>query len=123
MYSDESTFRCIKATRARVRRLQGSIRFDSCYIKTVKHPDSVMVWGCLSGAVGRDGLFFLPINPTMNGERYHTVLKDHLHPFMRFHNCTHFLQDGAPCHSFKRIRNFLADQPFEVTDCPGTVPI
>lgn len=61
MYSDESTFKCIRATKSKVRRPAGSDRFDSRYtIKTVKHPDSVMVWGCFTGNVGRGGLYFLP---------------------------------------------------------------
>ena len=64
-----------------MRRPEGSDRFDSRYTtKTVKHPDSVMVWGCFTGSVGRGGLFFLPKNVTMNGERYQDVLENHLLP-------------------------------------------
>jgi hypothetical protein len=56
MYSDESTFRCIRATRSLVRRPRGSNCFDSRFtVKTVKHHDSVMVLGCFSGAGGRGG--------------------------------------------------------------------
>jgi hypothetical protein len=44
MYSDESTFKCIRASRAKVRRPDGASRYDSKYtVKTVKHPDSVVV--------------------------------------------------------------------------------
>jgi hypothetical protein len=54
MYSDESTFRCIRSIKTRMRRAKGSDRFDSRFTSmTVKHPDSVMVWGCFSGAVER----------------------------------------------------------------------
>ncbi len=42
-------------------------------MKTVKHPDSVMVWGCFS-ASGRGGLYFLPKNSTMNSETYEKLL-------------------------------------------------
>ena len=46
MFSDESTFRCIRATKSKVRRPVGSDRYDARYtISSVKHPDSVMVWG------------------------------------------------------------------------------
>lgn len=58
----------------------------------------------------------------MNGERYQVVLEEHLLPFMRIHEATHFLQDGAPCHASKRIKNFLKEQPFEVIDWPGNSP-
>jgi hypothetical protein len=55
----------------------------------------------------------------MNGERYQEVLEEHLLPFMGIHGCTHFLQDGAPCHASKRIKTFLAQQDFQVIDWPG----
>ncbi len=123
MFSDESTFRVIRSVRTLVRRPSGSNRFDSRFtMKTVKHPASVMVWGCFSGARGRGGLFFLPQNTTMNGERYQKVLEDHLLPFMEIHGSTHFLQDGAPCHASKRIKQYLASKPFEVMDWPGNSP-
>jgi transposase len=119
MYSDESTFRCMRATMKRMRRPVGSDRFDSRYtVKTVKYPASLMVWACFSGSYGRGGIFFLPPNVTMNGERYQQVLEDHLLPFMEMHRCSHFLQDGAPCHASKRIK----DKPFEVIDWPGNSP-
>jgi hypothetical protein len=71
MYSDESTFKCLGSTRTIIRRPQGSNRYDSHYtVKTVKHPDSVMVWGSFSGTLVRAGLYFMPKNTTMNGTRY-----------------------------------------------------
>jgi transposase len=64
MFSDESTFRCIRATKTKVCRSMGSDHYDSRYtVKTVKHPESLMVWGSFSGAVGRGGPFFLPKTP------------------------------------------------------------
>ncbi len=57
MYSDESTFRCIRSIKSRVRRPKGSNRFDPRYTSTtVKHPDSVMIWACFSGNGGRGGI-------------------------------------------------------------------
>jgi transposase len=123
MYSDESTFRCIRAVRSMVRRPSGMNRFDSRYtVKTVKHPASLMVWACFSGSCGRGGIYFLPPNVTMNGERYQDVLENHLLPFMAMHRSTHFLQDGAPCHASKRIKDFLKAQSFQVIDWPGNSP-
>jgi hypothetical protein len=123
MYSDESTFRCIRSTKSKVLRPSGSNRYDSRFtVKTVKHPDQVMVWGCFSGAVGRGGLFFLPKNTTMNGQMYQTVLENHLLPFMEIHGSTHFLQDEAPCHTSKKIKEFLGTQSFQIIDWPGNSP-
>lgn len=123
MYSDESTFRCIRSIKSKVRRPSGSNRFDPRYTSlSVKHPDSVMIWGCFSGNGGRGGMYPMPKNVTMNAERYEGVLQGHLLFWMDNFRCTHFLQDGAPCHASKRIKGFLAEQSFEVIDWPGNSP-
>jgi len=45
MYSDESTFHCVRNIRKMVRRPSGSNRFDTKYTaQTVKYLDSVMIW-------------------------------------------------------------------------------
>ena len=70
MCSDESTFCTIRSRSKSIRRPMGSNRYDPKYIvKTVKHPDSVMVWGCFS-AKGPSDLFFLPKNLMMNQKVY-----------------------------------------------------
>jgi transposase len=123
MYSDESTFRCVRNIRKMVRRPSGSNRFDTKYTaKTVKHPASVMIWGCFSANLGRGGIFFLPKNVTMNSERYEQVLKEKLLPFMGMHNTEYFLQDGAPCHAAKRIKKFLETNNIKTIDWPGNSP-
>jgi hypothetical protein len=44
MYSDESAFKCIKASRGKVRRPNGVCGYEDKYTgKTVKHPDNLMV--------------------------------------------------------------------------------
>jgi hypothetical protein len=68
MFSDERTFRTLRVVQRKVRRSFGSYRYSSRYtIKTMKHPDSVMVWACFTGDVGRGGLYFLPKNCTIEG--------------------------------------------------------
>ncbi len=81
-----------------------------------------MVWACFTGDVGRGGLYFLPKNCTMNGKRYKEVLEHHLLPFMTIHGATHFLQDGAPCHTSKKVKEFLQAKEVEVMDWPGNSP-
>jgi hypothetical protein len=81
-----------------------------------------MVWGSFSGNLGCAGLYFLPKNMTMNGTLYQEVLEDHLLMFMGIHGCTNFLHDGAPCHASIRIKDFLAEQPFQVIDWSGNSP-
>jgi septum formation topological specificity factor MinE len=125
MYSDESTFRLVNPRSVMVRRPSGISRYKQKYtVKTVKHSESVMVWGCFSSTVGRGGLFFLPKNQMMNSEVYMGVLKDHLFPFMDIHGSTFFLQDGAPCHTSKRVMAYLREKEdeFTVLDWPGNSP-
>jgi transposase len=50
------------------------------------------------------------------------VVEDHLLQFMDIYGCTHFLQDGTPCHASKCIKVFLAQQSFQVIYCPGNSP-
>ena len=123
MWSDESTFQCIQSRKRRVRRPSSICRMDPAYtISTVKHPASVMVWGCFSGTLGRGGLYFLPKNVTMNGERYIGVLENHLLDMMTIHGCTIFMQDGAPCHTAKKVMKWLADKKIDVMEWPGNSP-
>jgi len=123
MFTDESMFKCIRSASAKVRRPKGSNRFDPRFtVKTVKHPAQVMVWGCFSGSGGKGGLYFLPKGQMMNGDHYKMVLEEHLLPAMERLQATHFLQDGAPCHKSKKVKDLLAQADFEVMDWPGNSP-
>ncbi len=60
MFSDKSTFHCLRATRSCVSRPTGKDHFDSRYmVKTIKHPDSVMVLGCFESNGECGGIYFL----------------------------------------------------------------
>ena len=123
MFSDESTFRLVRGESRTVRRPRGVSRFDPRYtVKTIKHPDSVMVWGAFSGGKGRVGLYFLPKNVTMKGSNYIDVLKEHLLSFWSIHECNYFMHDGAPAHRSKVVKKFLADTEIEILDWPGNSP-
>ena len=118
MFSDESTFRLVRNTAGRVRRPVGSDRYEAKYcVKTVKHPDGQMVWGCFSGKVGRGALWFLPQKTSMNGVTYLECLKEKLLVQMKIHGCDSFLQDGAPAHKHKDVQKFLhSRKDFRVLD-------
>ena len=62
----------------------------------------IMAWGSFSW-LGRGGLEFLQKGKMMNGVRYHWILDEKLELFMTQHGTTHFLQDGAPCHTSKIV--------------------
>lgn len=123
MFSDESTFRLVRGGSKTVRRPSTVSRYDPKYtVKTVKHPDSVMVWGAFSGNMGRGGLYFLPKNVTMKGSEYINVLEEHLLPFWDIHQCDYFMQDSAPAHTSKVVMKFLNDHKIDVLKWPGNSP-
>lgn len=123
MFSDESTFRMFRARSKTVRRPGSVSQYDPRYtVKTVKHPDSVMVWGAFSGNKGRGGLYFLPQNVTMKANNYKTVVEEHLLNFWKIHQCDYFTHDGAPAHSAKIVTKFLKDQKIPILEWPGNSP-
>jgi hypothetical protein len=68
----------------------------------------VVIGGCFSGVVGRESLYFLLKNHMMNGDRYVTVLDDHLFNFYKLHGCATFMHDATPCHKAeKSINSFM----------------
>lgn len=123
LWSDESTFQMFNHHHRRVRRPPSISRYNIAYtLPTVKHPVSVMVWGCFSGLRGRGGLFFLPKNTMMNGDRYIRVLKDHMLAMYEMHESLVFQHDSAPCHKAKKVSKFLSDNNIDVLDWPGNSP-
>ena len=122
MFSDESTFLQYASYKPFVRRPSGSSPFDTRYIQaTVKHPPSVMVWGCFSSQ-GRGGLYFLPTGQTMNAKRYIDILESHLLTFMKIQGCTTFQQDSAPCHKAKVAMTWFEKKKVKVLQWPGNYP-
>jgi hypothetical protein len=125
MFSDESTFYLVNPRSVTIRRGKTMNGYKHKFVlKTIKHSASVMVWGSFSGKNGHGGLYFLPKNCTMNGERYKIVLKNYLLPFMKKHKAIFFLQDGAPCHTSKLVKNYLKESRdrFSIIDWPGNSP-
>ena len=78
LWSDESTFCVTDGRGGNIHQHHGSDPLDPRYIEaTVKHPDSVMVWGAFSGK-GRAELQVLPKNLTVNQHVYLELLSDNL---------------------------------------------
>ena len=66
IFSDESPFQLFGASRKKlVQRRQGERYHQSCVMPTVKHPETIHVWGCFS-AKGVGSLTILPKNTAMN---------------------------------------------------------
>ncbi|KAL7830293.1 hypothetical protein SRHO_G00314200 [Serrasalmus rhombeus] len=80
IFSDESPFRLFGTSEKQlVRRRRGERYHQSCLMPTVKHPETIHVWGCFS-AKGIGSLAVLPKNTAMNKEWYQNVLREQLLP-------------------------------------------
>ena len=91
---------------------QGELYHQSCVMPTVKHPDTIHVWGCFS-AKGVGSLTILPKNTAMNKEQLlPTIQEQCLNP-----------PDGAPCHKAKVITKWLGEQNIDILGpWPGNSP-
>jgi transposase len=50
------------------------------------------------------------------------MLDEKLFRFMDLHGATHYLQDGAPCFTSKKVMGFLREKRIAVLDWPGNSP-
>lgn len=96
---------------------------DSCLIKTIKHPPSVMVWPVISGK-GTGRLYV--VNGMMRQDQYKEVLTNQLLPqlndWFQEDDQPIFMQDSAPCHTAKSIKNFLREKNVPLLEWPGNSP-
>lgn len=123
LWSDEATFTVTCNRGGRVYRRKGSDPLDPRYVEsTVKHPDSLMVWGCFTGK-GLGPLVVLPKNLKVNQAVYLELLCDYLPDAFECTGATVFQQDGAPAHTAKSVTTWLQDcqVPF-ISDWPGNSP-
>ena len=95
LFSDE-TMICQFYQRVIVRRPPGT-RYQQRYIlKTVKHPISIMIWGCISRN-GRSQLKIYETGVHVNGEIYERLLRERLLNQMLQHQADIFMHDNATC--------------------------
>ena len=121
LFSDESTIQQFAARKKNVRRPSGT-RYDEKYTQqTIKHPPSVITWRAIS-IKGTAGLFFLQPGTTMNGQKYLNLMKEKLQLHMSVHECTIFMQDGAPCHRSKIVKEYFKEKKITLLQWPGNSP-
>ena len=87
--------------------------------RTVKHPPKI--FGCFGNSeIGR--IYFVERNQKMNSEMYQSVLTKHLTKSMKKTGTRTFMQDGAPCHTSKRMKMWFAKQNIKVLPWVGQSP-
>ncbi|GFX68303.1 uncharacterized protein TNCV_2816781 [Trichonephila clavipes] len=95
------------------RRRRGEKFHSDCVIQTVKHPTKIMIWSVISGK-GTGCLYV--VKGMMRQDQYKDVLQNRLilqleewfpngEPYF-------FMQDGAPCHTARSIKAFLAEKKY-----------
>ncbi|GFV42064.1 uncharacterized protein TNCV_2452361 [Trichonephila clavipes] len=94
-----------------VRRHRGEKFHSDCVVKTVKHPTKILIWSVISGK-GTGRLYV--VKGMMRQDQYKDVLQNRLIPQLEewFPNREPyiFMQVGAPCHTARSIKAFLAEQ-------------
>jgi hypothetical protein len=115
----------IAANKTHVRRRSNERLLPSCIAPTVKHPESVMIWGCFS-FFGPGRLYVVPKGTTVNSARYLEILETRMLPSAsNLYPAGDFIfqDDGAPCHRSKVVKAWF--QGHGVTpmhDWPGQSP-
>ncbi|CDR00205.1 unnamed protein product [Oncorhynchus mykiss] len=97
---------------------------QSCVRPTVKHLETIHVWGCFS-AKGVGSLTILPKNTAMNKEWYQHILREQLLPTIQeqFGDEQCLFHQGAPCHKAKVITKWLGEQNIDILGpWPGNSP-
>ena len=67
-----------------------------------------MVWASIS-ATGRDGLWLAPPNSTVKATTHFSIIQEKSPTFMPLHQCSVFQHDGAPVHTVRLIKKWMAD--------------
>ena len=81
-----------------------------------------MIWDSIS-AHGRDGLWFMLANTTINVPVYLRIPQEKQTFFTQLHNCRYFQRDGAPSHNAKTVKSWLEKQGIQlVYPWPGSSP-
>ena len=123
LWSDESHVEIfLGGFNSRVRRYKGENRYlPNLCRPTVKHPAKLMAWGCMgNGKLGR--LVILPHNVKMDSSLYQEVLNKNLRSSMTMTGTDIFMQDGAPCHTSRKMKAWFDVKGLEVLDWPGQSP-
>ena len=123
LFSDESTFTVNNhAGNNFVRRKPEEEYRPYCISPTIKHPQSIMVWGCMA-ANGIDRLKV--VSGMMNGTKYIDVLENKMLPSARslFSDDDWIFQDdNAPCHRAKKVQQWYRTHKIERMDWPAQSP-
>jgi len=125
LFSDEVKISIFGSDGVRyIRRRVGEANLPECIMPTMKHPVSVMVWGCISrnhvgklqileGIVNADKYISKVLEPKLLSSARDIFGQDV--PFI-------FQQDGAPCHTAKKCMAWFKCHRISLLQWPGNSP-
>ena len=125
IFSDESKFVMGYGNKGpRVWRQKYERHKAACLKRSVKHPASVMVWGCVSSR-GVGSLCFLSPKTTVNTEVYMDLLDAYLLPSVDelfADDDFVFQHDLAPAHRSYKTAKYLKEKRIDVLELPCNSP-
>ena len=125
IFSDESKFVMGYGNKGpRVWRQKYERHKAVCLKRSVKHPASVMVWGCVSSR-GVGSLCFLSPKTTVNTEMYIDLLDAYLLPFVDklfADDDFVFQHDLAPAHRSYKTAKYLKEKRIDILEWPCNSP-
>ncbi|GFW76155.1 uncharacterized protein TNCV_2058021 [Trichonephila clavipes] len=117
---DERTFEILQNKTQFVRRRDGEKFHSDCVVQTVKHPTKIMIWSVISSK-GTGRLYV--VKGMMRQDQYKmSCLILQLEEWFPNGKSYIVMQDGAPCHTTRSIKAFLAEQNIPLLDWPGNSP-
>ena len=129
LWSDEASFKVCGTLPKKVRRpkwvkgqIKGSPHQRQYLVPTVKFAQKIMVWACMSGNAGRGSFVVIPKGKTVTAKSYLDILKEKLGDTMEIHDTLYFMQDGAPVHTAKIVKEWFKSKNIEVFDWPPQSP-
>lgn len=114
VFSDESTFTVPVGRQGKVWRKKGEEFNPDCIVRKVKHPGSIMVWGCISKN-GMGDLQF--IKGGINSTVYQGILEKGRIQIKRgsfLKKNMIFQQDGASCHTSSSTKNWFTKHKIDL---------
>ena len=120
LFSDETMIRQFYQ-RVIVLRPPGRRYLQGYVMKTVKHPISIMIWGCISRN-GRSQLKIYESGVHVTGEIYERLLRERLQSDMLQHQADIFMHDNAPCHKACRVSRFFREGNIQALNWSGNIP-
>lgn len=121
LWSDECCISQFGHNSQYVRRPTGERHNERYTQPTVKHAESLMIWGCIS-ANGPGEVEILEKKTRMDSKVYIDILDRKLAKSLENLDCNIFMQDSAPCHVSKVSKNWLSNHDIITLEWPGNSP-